>query len=93
MIREAKVIYTASDDPQFERVEDKVIVLTPDIVAERYDETEVVFYVTDANQEVLTIDRATCPRFLVDFDQPVEELSFEQLTQFTFLDFIRNFAK
>jgi hypothetical protein len=93
MIREAKVIYTASDDPQFGTVEDEVIVLTPDIVAEKYDDTDVVFYVTDTAQEVISIDRATCPRFELNFDKPVDEINYEQLTQLTFLEFIRTFAR
>jgi hypothetical protein len=97
MARLIKVIYTASDDPQFGTVEDEVIVLTPHIVAEKYDDTDVVFYVTKEpvaeNQKVIEIDRATCPRFEINFDQPVDEVNFEQLAQFSFLDFICKFAK
>jgi hypothetical protein len=93
MIRKAKVIYFASDDPDFGTVEDEVIVLTPDIVAEKYDDTDVVFFVTDATEEVINIDRATCPRFELNFEKPVDEINYEQLTQLTFLDFIRTFAK
>jgi hypothetical protein len=97
MARLIKAIYSASDDPQFGTVEDVVILLSPDIVAEKYDETDVVFYVTSEavaeNQEVINIDRATCPRFEINLDKPVDEINYEQLSQFTFLDFIRAFAK
>jgi hypothetical protein len=97
MTRVIKAIYTASDDPQFGTVEDEVIVLSPDILAEKYDDTDVVFYVTPeaiaVNQEVVNIDRATCPRFEINFDTPVDEINYEQLSQFSFLDFIRTFAK
>jgi hypothetical protein len=88
-----KVIYTVSGDLEFGSVEDEVIILAPNIVAEKYDDTEVVFYITDTTQEVINIDRATCPRFLIDFDKQVDEINFEQLSQITFLDLIRAYAK
>lgn len=97
MARKIKVIYSASDDPEFGTVEDEVILLSPDIVAEKYDDTDVVFYIATEpvaeNQEVINIDRATCPRFEINFDKPVDKINYEQLSQFTFLDFIRTFAK
>jgi hypothetical protein len=97
MARLIKALYTASDDPQFGTVEDEVIVLSPDILAEKYDDTDVVFYVTSeeiaVNQEVVNIDRATCPRFEINFDTPVDEINYGQLSQLSFLDFIRTFAK
>jgi hypothetical protein len=97
MARLIKAIYSASDDQQFGTVEDEVIVLSPDVVVEKYDETDAVFYITEEpvadNQEVLHIDRATCPRFEINFDKPVDEVNYEQLAQFSFLDFIRKFAK
>jgi hypothetical protein len=97
MTRVIKVIYTASDDPQFGTVEDEVIVLSPYILAEKYYDTDVVFYVTPEeiarNQEVVNIDRATCPRFEINFEKPVDEINYDQLSKLTFLDFIRAFAK
>jgi hypothetical protein len=95
MVRKIKVVYTASDDLLFGSVEDEVIVLSPDIVAEKYDYTDVVFYIAPVaeNQEVINIDRATCPRFELNFETPVDEINYEQLSQFTFLDFIRTYAK
>lgn len=97
MARLIKAIYSASDDPQFGSVEDQVMVLSSDIVAEKYDETEAVFYVTKEtiteNQDKINIDRATCPRFVIDFDKPVDKVNFGQLAKSTFLEFIRKFAK
>jgi hypothetical protein len=97
MIRKIKAIYTASDDPDFGTVEDEVILLSPDIVLERYDDIEGLFFITKEpvaeNQETINIDRATCPRFVIDFDQSVADLNYEQLTKLTFLEFIRVFAK
>jgi hypothetical protein len=96
LIRKIKAIYTASDDPDFGTVEDEVIVLTPDIVLEKYDDTDGLFFITKEpiaeNQETINIDRATCPRFEIDFVQPVDKVDYEQLTQLTFLEFIRTFA-
>jgi hypothetical protein len=95
-MRTIKVTYVASDDPEFGTVEDEVILLSPDIVVEKYDDTDVVFYITTEpvaeNQKVINIDRATCPRFEINFDKSVDEITYEQLSQFTFLDFIRAFA-
>jgi hypothetical protein len=97
LIRKIKAIYSASDDPDFGTVEDEVILLTPDIALENYDDTEALFFITKEpvaeNQQTIHIDRATCPRFVIDFDQPVDDLNYEQLAQFTFLEFIRAFAK
>jgi hypothetical protein len=97
MARLIKVIYTASDDPAFGTAEDEVIVISPNIVLEKYDETEAVFYVTKEpvaeNQKVIEIDRATCPRFEINFDHPIDEINYDQLSKLTFLDFIRVFAK
>ncbi|MEO2074845.1 MAG: hypothetical protein ABGX20_05560 [Bacillus sp. (in: firmicutes)] len=95
MIRKIRVIYTASDDQEFGEVEDEVIVLSSDIVLERYDDTEGVFYITQVgnDQESIIIDRATCPSFLIDFDKPVDEINYEQLSKCTFLEFIRTFAR
>jgi hypothetical protein len=95
LIRKIKAIYSASDDPDFGTVEDEVILLSPDIVLENYDDTEALFFITEQvaeTQETISIDRATCPRFVIDFDQPVADLNYEQLSQFTFLEFIRTFA-
>jgi hypothetical protein len=95
--RVIKAIYTASDDPDFGTVEDEVIVLSPDILAEKYDDTDVVFYITvepvKEKQETIHIDRATCPRFEINFDTPVDEINYGQLSKLSFLDFIRTFAK
>jgi hypothetical protein len=97
MVRLIKAIYSASDDPQFGTVEDEVIVLSPDIVVEKYDETDAIFYLTEEpvadNQDKIHIDRATCPRFEINFDQPIEQVNFGQLAKCTFLEFIRSFAK
>jgi hypothetical protein len=99
MARLIKVIYTTSDDPKFGQEEDEVIVVSPDIVLEKHSHTDDggYFHITKEpvadNQVIINIDRDTCPSFEINFDTPVDEINFNQLAQFTFLDFIRTFAK
>jgi hypothetical protein len=97
MARLIRAVYSVSDDPSFGTVEDEVIVLSPEVVVEKYDETDAMFYITKEpvadNQETIFIDRATCPRFEINFDQPFDQINFGQLAKSTFLEFICKFAK
>lgn len=99
MVRYIRAIFTASDDPDFGEEMDDVILLAPDMILERFDDEAGIFVLEHSvkeNQSIVSIDRANCKRFEVDFlaleNPKVEELDFRWIAQAGFLQIVRVFA-
>jgi len=97
MAEKVKVVYVASDDPSFGKIEDTAILLTNDVVIDNnYGEGEAVIFVLDnpvEPGEVLTIDRYKTKRFEVNFFGMNDVVDFDSLKKCTFTDLVKCFAK
>ncbi|AND39594.1 hypothetical protein [Cytobacillus oceanisediminis] len=100
MARFITAIFTAADDQEFGEVKSKVILLAPDLVLERFDNEANIFRLdkpVSESQEKVYIDRSTCARFQADFlaedNRRVLEIGFKWISEASFMDVLREFAK
>lgn len=95
MIRKIRVIYTASDDPDFGPIEEEAVLIAPDMIIEFNDDLGFLIIPPVAgDQEIVEIDRAKCSHFGLSLTHNSKEREFEIefLAEATFLDFIRKYA-
>ena len=100
MARFITAIFTAADDPEFGKVKAEVILLAPDLVLERFENEANVFRLDNPvteSQETVSIDRSTCARLQVDFlaeeNRKVLEVGFKWISEASFVEVLREFAK
>lgn len=100
MVRLITAIFSAADDPTFGEVRSEVILLTSDLVLERFDNEANVFLLDEPvkeSQVTVRIDRSTCRRLQVDFlaedNQRLAELGFDFIARASFIDVLRKMAK
>lgn len=89
-------LFTAADDEQFGEVKSEVILLAPDLVLERFENEANVFRLDNPvteSQEIVSIDRSTCARLQVDFLAEDLEVGFKWISEASFVDVLREFAK
>lgn len=100
MARFITAVFTAADDPEFGKVKSKVILLAPDLVLERFENEANVFRLDNPvseSQETACIDRSICARIQADFlaedNRKVLEIGFKWISEASFVDVLREFAK
>ncbi|PFP30121.1 hypothetical protein COJ96_06795 [Bacillus sp. AFS073361] len=94
MVRNIRVIYTDSVDPDWTPLEVDEILLAPDMVLESTEEEPFIFlldYPVKEDQSFVYIDRETCKRFYAEFLD--SEMDLDWLTKASFLQVVRGFAK
>jgi hypothetical protein len=99
MVRRIKATFTASDDPDFNVVEDQAVLIAPDMIIEAEDGNEWTFLLIPPvpdDQDTVEVDRAKCGYFALGMSHDLEEepeLNFDFIAEVSLLDFIRSYAK
>lgn len=97
MVQKIKVVYVASDDPDFGTMEDTAILLADGIVLDNtYADDEALIYIIEESVkpgEVLTIDRSTCKRFHINFFGRYDEVDADFLAKCSFLELVKFYVK
>jgi hypothetical protein len=98
-VRKIKAVYAYAGE--FGVEEKEAVLITEDIVFDRYDNSEVVFFLLDEpvkeNQDVVNIDRVTCTSFMLHGyfgteDNRLDKLGYDWIAKASLLDFIREYA-
>ncbi|MBT2653907.1 hypothetical protein J7E81_01430 [Bacillus sp. ISL-18] len=94
MVRRVKAKFTASDDPDFEVVEEQAVLIAPDMIIEANDGewTFLLIPAVSDDQDVVEVDRAKCGYFALAMSHE-PELNYDFLAEVSLLDFIRSYAK
>lgn len=99
-VRLINTIFTVSDDPSWGGdVEEKSILVAPDMILEMDDEEWLFLIVpkVDDHQEIIKVDRAKCPRFVLGFMHHINEslrnVDLDAISSISLLDFVRKYAK
>jgi hypothetical protein len=99
MVRMVKAIYSASDDPDFEVVEEHAVLISSDMIIEAEDGSEWTFLLIPPvpdDQNTIEVDRAKCGYFALGMSHDLKEepeLDFDFIAEVSLLDFIRSYAK